>query len=313
MSDIPAIRIKNLTKQYGSFTALHGVDLEVPQGAFVGLLGPNGAGKTTTINILAGLGNKSAGDVSLFGYDLINDYRECRQRVGLVPQEFNFDQFTKVKKILNFQGGYYGISKEAREARAEELMEIFELSDKADQPARALSGGMKRRMVIARALMHRPKLLILDEPTAGVDVDLRKSLWRFLRELNAEGTTILLTTHYIEEAEALTDRIAIINDGRIIAEDSTREMANRLSTESVVISSDAPVSDPTMAQLEPLLPQLNRDRHEVTLTFDKNLTNYEAVLQQVIATDIRPVSIRPVDNRLERVFLELTKDHQHDE
>ena len=309
MSEPLAIKIHNLVKQYGAFTALHGVQLEVPQGAFVGLLGPNGAGKTTTINILSGLANKTDGQVEVFGYDLVKDYRACRKRVGLVPQEFNFDQFTKVKKILMFQGGYFGMSKADRELRANELMDAFELADKADEPARALSGGMKRRLVIARALMHRPKLLMLDEPTAGVDVDLRKALWKFLRELNGAGTTILLTTHYIEEAEALTNQIAIINDGRIIAKDSTRQMANRLSSESVIVSSESPISEAAISQLDRFTPSLNHDRHEVTLTFDKNHTQYEHVLHSVMDTDIRPVSIRPIDNRLERVFLELTKNN----
>jgi ABC-2 type transport system ATP-binding protein len=310
MSDVPAIQIKNLTKQYGTFTALHGVDLEVPQGSFMGLLGPNGAGKTTTINILAGLSNKTDGEVSLFGYDLIRDYRECRQRVGLVPQEFNFDQFTKVKKILMFQGGYFGLSQKERTDRAEELMDEFELSDKANSPARALSGGMKRRLLIARALMHKPKLLILDEPTAGVDVDLRKALWKFLRKHNQEGTTILLTTHYIEEAEALTNHIAIINHGKIIAEDSTRRMANRMTSESIVVTSETTVSDSVLERLQMFKPEVSTDRYEITLTFDKITTPYPTVLEHVTSSDIQLVSIRPVDNRLESVFLELTRNVQ---
>lgn len=302
-----AISIKNLTKKYGELEALRGIDLEVRQGEFFGLLGPNGAGKTTTINILSGLCNKTGGDVTLFGRDLVHDYRECRRLTGLVPQEFNFDQFVQVKKMMTFQGGYFGMAKKGRENRADELLAAFDLTDKSNVQVRQLSGGMKRRSIIARALMHSPKLLILDEPTAGVDVDLRKSLWSFLRKINKAGTTILLTTHYIEEAEALCDRIAIINGGRIIANDTTRNMVNRLCRESIVVTSEEPIPSGVIEQLNLFRPAINGDGYEMILTFDKSATNYHVVLEKIMATGIAIANLRPGDNRLERVFLQLTQ------
>ncbi|MEM7391934.1 MAG: ABC transporter ATP-binding protein [Verrucomicrobiota bacterium] len=301
-----AIDIQKLTKRYGDLTALGGVDLEVRKGEFFGLLGPNGAGKTTTINIMSGLCNKSSGEVHLFGYELIKQYRDCRRMVGLVPQEFNFDQFTRLKKMLMFQGGYFGIPKAICDKRSDELLERFDLKDKWDTPARFLSGGMKRRLIIARALMHEPQLLILDEPTAGVDVDLRKSLWQFLTEINEKGTTILLTTHYIEEAEALCDNIAIINRGQIIARDSTRNMTERLTRESLLVTGEQRIGSEVLEKLKDYAPSLSEDEHELTLTFDKGA--YHEALEQIVTSGLRVSNIKPVDNRLERVFLELTKE-----
>jgi len=301
-----AISTYGLVKRYGKLTALHGIALRVGVGQFMGLLGPNGAGKTTTINILSGLSNKTSGDASLFGKDLIKSYRECRRQVGLVPQEFNFDVFAKVRKILQFQGGYFGIEKAECARRAHELMEQFDLLDKQDTPSRYLSGGMKRRLLIARALMHSPRLLILDEPTAGVDVDLRRSLWTFLSELNQRGTTILLTTHYIEEAEALCDHIAIIDHGRIIAQDTTRNMSNRLSHESIVVTSTGEISAAAVKSLESFNPIRSGDGQGLTLTFHREAVSYESVLHQVIASGIGIANIQPSDNRLEQVFLHLT-------
>ena len=306
-TDTNAISTHRLVKRYGKLTALHGIDLRVSVGQFVGLLGPNGAGKTTTINILSGLSNKTSGDVSLFGYDVIKSYRECRRRVGLVPQEFNFDLFAKVRKILQFQGGYFGIGKAECSRRALALMEQFDLTEKQNTPARYLSGGMKRRLMIARALMHAPRLLILDEPTAGVDVDLRRSLWSFLGEVNKSGTTILLTTHYIEEAEALCDHIAIINQGRIIDQDTTQNMSNRLSHESIVVTASRKISGEAIRSLADLDPQSGADGHALTLTFHRDTVPYESVLQRVLASGIGVANIQPADNRLEQVFLHLTK------
>ena len=305
-----AISIHRLVKHYDDITALHGIDLRVGPGQFFGLLGPNGAGKTTTINIISGLSNKTAGNVLLFGHDLVRSYRECRRRVGLVPQEFNFDVFTKVQKILQFQGGYFGIEKSECVKRAAALMDQFDLSDKRDTPARNLSGGMKRRLMIARALMHSPKLLILDEPTAGVDVDLRRSLWTFLRDINANGTTILLTTHYIEEAEALCDHIAIIDHGKIIDQDTTRNMSNRLSHESIMVTAAGKIPDSAIRTLEGLNPNLGPDRLQLTLTFHRETVPYESVLNQIIGTGIHISNIRPADNRLEQVFLHLTGNEE---
>ena len=211
-----AITIKNLVKKYSNLTAVNGVDLEINEGEFFGLLGPNGAGKSTLINILTGLCNKTKGKVLLFGNDVVDDYKEARALIGLVPQEFNFDIFEKVYNILDFNAGYFGIAKKDRKKKIEKILRDLGLWEKRNVPARHLSGGMKRKLMIARALLHQPKILILDEPTAGVDVETRKMMWDYLRKLNKQGTTILLTTHYLEEAEALCERIAIINKGKIV-------------------------------------------------------------------------------------------------
>jgi len=307
MNDVPAIHISKLLKQYDELNAVDHIDLTVQPGQFYGLLGPNGAGKTTTINIIAGLGLKTAGEVKIFGNDITQDYRACRRLIGLVPQEFNFDQFTKIKQILMFQGGYFGISKEECEARAETLLKEFNLSDKRDTQARHLSGGMKRRLVIARALMHSPKLLILDEPTAGVDVDLRKNLWKFLRQENESGTTILLTTHYLEEAELLCDHIGIINHGKLIAEDNKLNMLERLSHELIILTLRKPPTESQMQQLAELKPKLGSEHRELTLMFNSRELSYLGMLDLVKQAELQVSSIRPSDNRLERVFMELTQ------
>ena len=219
-----AISIKNLHKQYNTLTALNKINLEIKKGEFFGLLGPNGAGKTTTINILTGLTNKSSGNASLFGKDVVEDYKEARALIGLVPQEFNFSVFPTVYNILDFNGGYFGIPKKERHNRIMELLKELGLSDKKNTVMRTLSGGMKRKVMIARALMHKPRILILDEPTAGVDVETRKSLWKYFQKLNKQGTTILLTTHYIEEAEELCERIAIIHKSNIIKVEDKKDL-----------------------------------------------------------------------------------------
>ena len=211
-----SITIKNLIKKYPNVTAVNGINLEINEGEFFGLLGPNGAGKSTLINILTGLCNKTSGDVLLFGKNVIHDYQEARALIGLVPQEFNFDIFEKVYNILDFNAGYFGIPAKERKKRIKKVLRDLGLYEKRNVPAQHLSGGMKRKLMIARALLHQPKILILDEPTAGVDVETRKLMWEYLRKLNKQGTTILLTTHYLEEAEALCGRIAIINKGKII-------------------------------------------------------------------------------------------------
>jgi ABC-2 type transport system ATP-binding protein len=211
-----ALRINELVKRYGSFTAVDGISFDVPEGEFFGLLGPNGAGKTTTINSIVGLSRITAGSIQLFGLDVEKDWRATRRLVGLAPQEYNFDRYLNIRDILIYQAGYYGLHGKAIEERADELLERFGLSSKAKQIYTRLSGGMKRRLTIARALMFEPRLLILDEPTAGVDVELRMDLWRYLQELNRDGTTILLTSHYLEEIERLCRTIAIVAGGRIV-------------------------------------------------------------------------------------------------
>ncbi len=219
-----AISIKDLVKTYPNTEALKGVSLEIKKGEFFALLGPNGAGKTTLIQIMTGLCNKTSGEVSLFGKDVYQDYVEARQLIGLVPQDFNFDIFEKVHNILYYNAGYFWIPAKERPVRIEKILKDLGLWEKRNATARELSGGMKRKLMIARALIHNPKILILDEPTAGVDVETRKIMWDYLKKLNQDGTTILLTTHYLEEAENLCNRIAIINKGKIIKLDTTKNL-----------------------------------------------------------------------------------------
>jgi ABC-2 type transport system ATP-binding protein len=221
-----ALHIRDLTKRYPTgVEALHDVSLEVETGDFFGLLGPNGAGKSTLIHCTTGLAQPTSGEIRVFGHDAIGDYGDARQAVGLAPQELNLDWFLTVEETLDYHAGYFGMPKRERRERAAELIEIFSLGEKRTERTRTLSGGMKRRLILARALMHRPRLLILDEPTAGVDIELRLELWHYVQRINQEGTTILLTTHYLEEADQLCDKIAFINEGEIIAQGSSAELA----------------------------------------------------------------------------------------
>jgi ABC-2 type transport system ATP-binding protein len=229
-----ALQITDLVKRYPTGTeALKGVSLEIGAGEFFGLLGPNGAGKSTLIHCTTGLAQPTAGDIRVFGHDAIHDYREARLAVGLAPQELNLDWFLTLEESLDYHGGYFGMPRKERRERAAELLETFSLVGKKHDRTRTLSGGMKRRLILARALMHRPRLLILDEPTAGVDVELRLELWHYVQRINAEGTTILLTTHYLEEAEQLCNRIAFINDGRIVAQGTSAELAAEFGVASL--------------------------------------------------------------------------------
>ncbi|MDG1486106.1 MAG: ABC transporter ATP-binding protein, partial [Porticoccaceae bacterium] len=232
----PALAIKQLSKTYDDkFEALKGIDLNVAPGDFFALLGPNGAGKSTTIGIICSLVRKTAGTVKIFGHDIDQDFSLAKQYVGVVPQEFNFNQFEKPIDILINQAGYYGIPAKLARERAEKYLKQLALWDKRDTPSRTLSGGMKRRLMIARALIHEPKLLVLDEPTAGVDIELRRSMWAFLQEINRQGTTIILTTHYLEEAESLCRNVAIIDHGEIVKNTSIRELLTQLNTETFVL------------------------------------------------------------------------------
>jgi ABC-2 type transport system ATP-binding protein len=226
VAGVIALEIADLVKRYPTGTeALRGVSLDIQEGEFFGLLGPNGAGKSTLIHCSTGLAQPTSGSIRVFGNDAIDHYAAARLAVGLAPQELNLDWFLTLEETLDYHGGYFGMPKKERRERAKELLEIFSLASKKDDRARTLSGGMKRRLILARALMHRPKLLILDEPTAGVDVELRLELWHYVQRINSEGTTILLTTHYLEEAEQLCDRIAFINDGQIVAQGTSPELA----------------------------------------------------------------------------------------
>jgi len=225
---IPAIEIRQLHKRFGSVHALCGVDLNVEQGEFFALLGPNGAGKSTLINILAGLARADSGQIKVLGHDVRADYRQARRSIGVVPQELVYDAFFTVREMLRFQSGYFGIR--GNDAWIDELLENLGLSDKAKTPVRTLSGGMKRRVLVAQALVHKPPVIVLDEPTAGVDVELRQNLWEFIRRLNRQGHTIVLTTHYLEEAEALCNRVAMMKQGKIIALDTTANLLNSLGS-----------------------------------------------------------------------------------
>jgi len=229
-----ALAIDELVKRYPTgVEALRGVSLDIQAGEFFGLLGPNGAGKSTLIHCSTGLSTPTSGAISVFGHDAIGSYEQARLAVGLAPQELNLDWFLTVEETLDYHGGYFGMPRRERRERSRELLETFSLTEKRDERIRTLSGGMKRRLVLARALMHRPRLLILDEPTAGVDVELRLELWHYVQRINGEGTTILLTTHYLEEAEQLCDRIAFINAGKVIAQGSSDELASEYDVSSL--------------------------------------------------------------------------------
>jgi ABC-2 type transport system ATP-binding protein len=232
------VRVEHLTKRYGDFLAVDDVSLRVEAGDFFGFLGPNGAGKTTTINAIVGLATLTSGTIHVFGHDNVHDWRTARRLIGLAPQEYNFDRYLSIRDILIYQAGYYGLAPRDVRERADALLERFGLAAKAKETYIKLSGGMKRRLTLARALIHQPKLLILDEPTAGVDVELRIELWDLLRELNAAGTTIILTTHYLEEAESLCRNIAIIEGGRIVALEPTENLVGRHGTATLSVTLD---------------------------------------------------------------------------
>ncbi|HEY0797762.1 MAG TPA: ABC transporter ATP-binding protein [Candidatus Baltobacteraceae bacterium] len=236
-----AVSVRALTKRYGELTAVDDLSFDVAEGDFFGLLGPNGAGKTSTINAIVGLARIDSGSIDIFGHDSVKEYRAARRLVGLAPQEYNFDRYLSIRDILIYQAGYYGLQGLEIARRADELLAWFGLESKASDVYTRLSGGMKRRLTLARALIHAPKLLILDEPTAGVDVELRLELWDLLRKLNADGMTIMLTTHYLEEAELLCRNIGIIGGGRIVALESTRELLARHGGSTLIVTADRPI------------------------------------------------------------------------
>ncbi|MEZ5611629.1 MAG: ABC transporter ATP-binding protein [Rhodocyclaceae bacterium] len=238
MSDA-AIRIAGVRKRYGALKALDGVDLEVRQGEFFGLLGPNGAGKTTLISALAGLTRVDEGSLAVMGHDVVADYRQARRKLGVVPQELVFDPFFTVREALRLQSGYFGIRR--NDAWIDEILASLDLTHKANANMRMLSGGMKRRVLVAQALVHRPPVIVLDEPTAGVDVELRQGLWQFIRRLNADGHTIVLTTHYLEEAQTLCNRIAMLKAGRVVALDTTDNLLKRFTSHTLRVRLGAPI------------------------------------------------------------------------
>lgn len=298
-----ALEIKNLIKTYATgVQAVKGIDLTVEQGDFYALLGHNGAGKSTTIGIISSLVNKTSGSVKVFGYDLDTQKTQLKQQIGLVPQEFNFNQFEKVVDVLTQQAGFYGIPLKEAKARAEIWLKKLDLWEKRTHLTRELSGGMKRRVMIARALMHNPKLLILDEPTAGVDIELRRSLWDFLRELNQQGTTIILTTHYLEEAENLCRNIGIIQHGKLIENTSMKSLLAKLETEIFVLDlQNMPQNRPLVIEYYPH-KLLDENTLEVEVQRAQGLTN---LFTQLTAQNVEVLSMRNKSNRLEELFLKM--------
>jgi ABC-2 type transport system ATP-binding protein len=299
-----ALSVRGLTKTYGNgVQALKGIDLDVEAGDFFALLGPNGAGKTTLIGILTSLVRKSAGSASVFGHDLDRELELAKSCVGIVPQEINFNMFETPLTIVVNQAGFYGIPRPVARASAERCLRQLQLWDKRNAAARTLSGGMKRRLMIARALMHEPRLLILDEPTAGVDIEIRRSMWEFLREINARGTTIILTTHYLEEAESLCRNIAIIDHGAIVERDRMANLLRRLQTETFVLNLRAPLA--AAPQLPAfMLTRIDEHTLEAELSKEQNLN---ALFTELSSRGIEVVSMRNKVNRLEEVFMRLVE------
>ena len=299
-----ALAISQLSKTYeGGFEALKGISLEVQQGDFFALLGPNGAGKSTTIGIICSLVRKTGGKVTIFGCDIDTDFSQAKQYVGVVPQEFNFNQFEKPFDILVNQAGYFGIPREIAAERAERYLRQLGLWEKSHMPSRTLSGGMKRRLMIARALIHQPKLLVLDEPTAGVDIELRRSMWDFLREINAQGTTIILTTHYLEEAESLCRNVAIIDHGEIIQNTSIRELLKQLNKELFVLDIREQLSDCPSIEGYPIT-MIDDHTLEVEVEKSQSINELFAALSDV---GIHVLSMRNKTNRLEELFFNLVE------
>lgn len=308
MSSPPAISIRDLVKQYAGTggspgkLALEGVSFDVPQGGIFGLLGPNGAGKSTLINILSGLVMKTSGSASIWGFDIDADMRNAKRAIGIVPQEIVFDPFFTPFEVLENQAGLYGVAKPLR--RSMELLRAVHLEDKSAAYARTLSGGMKRRLLIAKAMVHSPPVLVLDEPTAGVDVELRRQLWELVGEMNAEGVTVVLTTHYLEEAEELCDRIAIINHGKLIANRTTQELVGMAREKVVVLTLDRDLaalpSDPTILRCDRI------GERTVELTYDKDQTNAGRVLALVQEQGFGIIDVTTREADLEDVFVSLT-------
>lgn len=305
MSSIPALELVALKKIYkNGVEALKGINLTVQAGDFYALLGPNGAGKSTTIGIISSLVTKTSGEVRIFGYDLDTDIVNAKRQLGLVPQEFNFNQFEEVIQIVTNQGGYYGLPRKLALERAEKYLRILDLWDKRHSRANMLSGGMKRRLMIARALVHEPKLLILDEPTAGVDIELRRSMWDFLREINRQGITIILTTHYLEEAEMLCRNIGIIQHGQLIANSSMRELLANSQSETIIIDY-VPTSDPIVLKN---YSYVNVDTGMLEVKVDKQ-RGLNQLFEQLNHQNVKVISVRNKTNRLEELFVDLLRNN----
>jgi ABC-2 type transport system ATP-binding protein len=304
-----AVEVKGLVKTYQggklwpAKTALEGVDLAIPRGSFFGFLGPNGAGKSTLINIMAGLVMKTAGEVTIWGHDLDRETRACRLSIGVVPQELNIDPFFSPRALLDLQAGYYGIAPEER--RTKEILEAVGLTDKAEAYARTLSGGMRRRLLIAKAMLHAPPILVLDEPTAGVDIELRQSLWAYMKEMNERGVTILLTTHYLEEAETLCDRIAIIDQGRIVACDTTSALLHRLDAKELIVTlvDDIAAVPSALARFEVEVKPPRR----ILIRYRPSETKIGEIIAAIATAGLAIADLTTEETDLEDIFLELTR------
>ncbi len=305
-----AIEISGLNKTYAgnsvqsSKEALVDINLKIPRGSFFGLLGPNGAGKSTIINIMAGLVIKTSGEVKVWDYDIVGEMRQARSSIGVVPQELNIDPFFTPRLVLETQAGLYGVPKSER--RTEEILAAVRLTDKADSYARSLSGGMRRRLLVAKSMVHSPPVLVLDEPTAGVDVELRQQLWSYIRELRTQGTTILLTTHYLEEAEELCDQIAIINHGRLVTSQKTKDLLGTLDSKELIITVDKILTD-VPKELANFNVELNNS-NKLVFRVPPNEVPVEAVMVAMGAAGLSVVDLTTKESDLEDIFLMMTRD-----
>lgn len=296
-----AILFNKVKKNFGKLEALKGIDLTIEEGEFFALLGPNGAGKSTLINILAGLAKPSSGSIKVMGYDVIQDYQNARRSLGIVPQELVFDPFFNVREMLRFQAGYFGKGRE-NDDWIDEVIESLDLQDKANTNMRMLSGGMKRRALIAQALVHKPPVIVLDEPTAGVDVELRKKLWQFIKKLNQKGHTIVLTTHYLEEAETLCSRVAMMDQGKIVALDKTKNLLKRFSAKNLNLRLDLK-GKKIPASVQKLMKNL--DQHSISFLIEE-ITEVEFIISELKKSKIKILDMELTNSDLENVFLKLT-------
>jgi ABC-2 type transport system ATP-binding protein len=305
---IPAIQINNIHKQFGDLRALNGIDLQIQQGEFFGLLGPNGAGKSTLISLLAGLLKPTQGNISIMGHDTVNDYQAARMNLGVVPQELVFDPFFNVREMLRFQAGYFGRGRE-NDAWVDEIIESLGLTDKAHTNMRKLSGGMKRRALIAQALVHKPPVIVLDEPTAGVDVELRKILWEFIKKLNREGHTIILTTHYLEEAETLCQRVAMMKAGKIEALDTTVNLLSKIPGKNLRLVLGKSNRNQVTLPIS-LLPMLKNGENGVFTLALTDLNQIEFALSELRKAKITVQEMQLIEADLEDVFMTLVGEKQ---
>ena len=300
--DLSALSIKNLTKVYSNgFKALHGINLEIPHGDFFALLGPNGAGKSTTIGIITSLIKKTSGDICICGIDIDKDFVSAKKNIGLVPQEINFNTFEPIIEIVTNQAGYYGVPRDISYPEAKKLLKKLGLWDKRQQFSRKLSGGMQRRLMVARALIHKPKLLILDEPTAGADVEVRRLMWDYLKQLNDNGTTIILTTHYLEEAENLCKNIAIIDDGKILENSSMKDFLSQLKNEKFIFYTDNKIEN-NLYLKDKGFKIIDDTSIEVSLSSDSDINT---LINELSNNGIKVKSLKNKTNRLEELFMRL--------